>query len=105
MPKPASNSVGRTLLTFAFFGAVSAALAWVLMVELGISQCVPAFRGRAWIPVAIVAAGALIGITRLARFMHAITGLLVATWLVICLTPISARMVRPLKTESAPVPA
>src|SRR5438067_2353549 len=105
MAKHQTNSPARLLTTFAFFGAISAALSWAVLAELGITQIVPAFRGRAWIVAAVVGAGVLIGVTRLARVMHTITGFLLAVWLVVCLTPLPGRLARPLKTESPPVPA
>jgi len=93
------------LAQFAFFGAVSAALAWAVLVELGISQLVPALRERGWMVAAVVGGGALIGITRASRVLHVLTGILLAVWLAVSLTPVAGRMARPLKTESLPVRA
>src|SRR5689334_13057739 len=92
MPKPGSKSVAATLGQFAFFGAVSAALAWAVLVSLGISQIIPAFRERGWLVAAVVGGGALIGVTRAGRLLHALTALFLALWLAVCLSPLAGQM-------------
>ncbi len=105
MPKPASKGVGTTLAQYAFFGLVSAVLLWVLLEELGLLDLFLSYRRPVWLPAAVAGAGAVIGVTRLSRVLHALTGAAVALWLVVCLTPIAGHMAQSLKVEAPPAPA
>ncbi len=95
----------RSGWTLAFTGMTSAALAWRLLDEMNLVWLPHALRPfQGWLLVA-TALGALIGITRASRFLHALAALVLALYLAVSYSPLAALVAGPLRVETAPVSA